>query len=1118
MEMLRMITGKARSGKTAAINREIQQAVQQKQGNRILLVPEQYSHEAERELCEVCGDAFSLYAEVLSFTGLARKIASLLGGIAVTYLDDGGRTLCMAQAMKLIGGNLRIFRNAAEKPELQRILIAAVDGIKASGITPMELEKASHQCGGDLAGKLSDLAAISEAYETVLGDSQVDPGDRLAILAANIENSSVMTDAVVYVDGFIDFTKTELTVLTAMLKKGVSLTVCFTMGKENSANELFALSQNSAGKLEAAAKELGVPIEHRHFEEDCTPDDPLLFFREHVFTYTGKTFSSNGEIQLFRAENIAAECELAASKVLEIVRESGCRWRDIAIAVRGFDDYAPLLESTFEDYGIPYFTARKSNLKSKPLPALISCAYAIIQGGWKSDDVISYMGTGLTGLTREECDLLSAYLFLWEPDERAWKRKAPWRQPPDGYGKQQDEKSDERLAKINLLREKLIAPLFRFEEASKKAHTAADHAKALTSLLEKLDIPGQLGEKAERLWNEDKKSDAEEYRQLWEIIISALEQSAQVLGDSPMESEEFARLFLITISQYDIGVIPASVDAVGAGDFDRMRRRNIKTLIILGANDARLPSVPEEAGVFSEEELRLLHRSGTELGTDPDLELWREYTLIYNCISLPTDRLILCYPSLDTDGNETRPSFLITRAERLFQLKTEKMKKEQAELSAENPAFRLATAGKSKSAKAAEAYFLQHDPERLQRIRQAAVQIRKPISPTSVETLYGKRLKINASRAEKFFSCKYAFFCEHGLQIRPHRKAEFSPAEYGTFVHFILQQTIEAVLSGEGFRHTDDNRIQVLARSFIHQYEQDVLSDFAEKNERFVYLFKRAEEDAVRTVLDTARELRKTDFVPLAFELNFGDRSLFPPIRLKNDKASVLLTGVADRVDGWENDGIVYIRIFDYKTGEKKFSFSDLWYGMSLQLVLYLLALDGNPEAASVALKLPQGTKVCAAGAVYQQARSKYISLDGGADIATARKEHEKKLRRSGFVLGSSGIPDAWEIGEEKLYSPLKYNKNGEPTGDSLLTFEEFDLLFRHTKIRLNEMAESIRAGVITADPCRMGSEEPYCRFCNLKGFCGFEDGENGESCRVMTERKKDAVMEDMGKESLDNV
>ena len=1115
--MLRIITGKARSGKTAAINREIQQAVQQKQGGRILLVPEQYSHEAERELCEVCGDTFSLYAEVLSFTGLARKITSLLGGIAVTYLDDGGRTLCMAQAMKLIGGDLKVFRHAAEKPELQRMLITAVDGMKASCITPMELEKASVQCEGDLAGKLSDLAVISETYETVLGGSQADPGDRLTVLAANIENSSVMDDTVVYVDGFIDFTKTELAVLTAMLKKGVNLTVCLTMEKENSTSEIFALSRYSAGKLEAIAKELGLPTERYHFEEEDASTDPLLLFREHIFSYTGKTFSSDGKIQLFRAENMAAECELAASKVLELVRESGCRWRDIAVAVRGFNDYGPLLESTFEDYGIPYFTARRSNLQSRPLPALISYAYAIIHWGWRSDDVISYMGTGLTGLTREECDLLSAYVFLWELDERAWKRRTPWRQSPDGYGKERNEKTDERLAEINLLREKLVAPLLRFAEASKAAHTAAGHAKALSSLLFELDIPDQLGKKAEQLWNEGRRSDAEEYRQLWEIIISALEQTVRVIGDSPMGSEEFARLFLITISQYDIGVIPASLDAVGAGDFDRMRRRNIKTLIILGANDARLPSVPEETDIFSEEELRFLHISGTELGTDPDLEMWREYTLIYSCISLPTDRLILCYPALDADGNETRPSFLMTRAERLFQIKTEKMDKEEAELSAENSAFRLATAGKSKSAKAAEAYFSQHDPERLQRIRCAAVQIRNPISPASVETLYGKKLRISASRADKFFSCKYAFFCEHGLKIRPYKKAEFSPAEYGTFVHFILQKTIEAVLSGEGFKHTDDSRIQILARSFIQQYEQDVLADFAEKNERFVYLFKRAEDDAVRTVLDTARELRKTDFVPLAFELNFGDRSLFPPIRLKNDQASVLLTGVADRIDGWENDGVVYIRIIDYKTGEKKFSFSDIWYGMSLQLVLYLLALDSNSEAASVALKLPQGTKVSAAGAVYQQARSKYISLDSRVDESTAQKEHDKKLRRSGFVLGSGGVPGAWETGEEKLYSPVKYNKKGNPAGDALLSAEEFGLLFRHARIRLNEMAELIRDGIIAADPFRVGNEEPCCRLCNMNGVCGFEEGENGEFCRVMAERKKDAVMEDMGKEILDD-
>ena len=1113
--MLHIITGKARSGKTSAIYSEIHRAVESQQGGRILLVPEQYSHEAERELCEICGDTLSLYAEVLSFTGLARKVASSLGGIAVPYLDDGGRTLCMAQAMKIIGAELEVFRCAAAKPELQRMLIAAIDAMKASSITPEDLSVAASRCGGDLGQKLQDLAVVSEAYEAVLGNSQADPGDRLSHLADSIRNSSILDNSVVYVDGFIDFTKTEFSVLTAMLKKGVNLTVCLTMEQEHTTAEIFALSQHSAGKLEAAAGELGIPVERTHFEEPLAATDPLCLFREHAFTYTGKSFSSDGKIQLFRAEDMAAECELAASKVLEFVRDFGCRWRDIAIAVRGFDDYAPLLESTFEDYGIPLFTARRSNLKTRPLPSLISTAYTIIHGGWKCDDVISYMGTGLTGLSSEECDELSSYLFLWGVDEQAWRRKSPWPQLPDGYGKKQDEKTEARLQEINRLREQLAAPLLQFAKACKAANTVAGQAQALSSLLDRLNISAQLNERAEQLWNDGRKTDADEYRQLWDVIVSALEQSVAVLGDSPMRSEEFARLFILTISQYDIGFIPASLDAVGAGDFDRMRRRHIKNLIILGANDSRLPSVQEETGIFSEEERRILHQSGTELGTDPDLELWREYTLIYSCISLPTDCIILSCPAIGAEGEEGNPSFLITRAERLFNLKTEKADREAAMLSAEKPAFRLAAAGKSKSAKAAEAFFLQRDPDKLQRVRRAATEIRMPLSPASVESLYGKKLKLNASRAEKFFSCKYEFFCEHGLQINRYRKVEFSPAEYGTFVHFVLQHTLETVLAGAGFHDTDDTEIRTIARGFIQQYEQDVLGDFAEKNERFTFLFKRAEEDVLRSVLDTTRELRKTDFIPLAFELNFGDRSIFPPLHLKNAWDSVMLTGVADRVDGWENNGTVYVRIFDYKTGEKKFSFSDVWYGMSLQLILYLLALESNPSAAADVLKLPQGKKIRSAGAVYQQAKSKYVSLDQQTDEASVLKEHLKNLRRSGFVLGSDGVPDAWETGQEKIYSPLKVKKTGEATGDALLSSEELALLFNHTRHRLNEMAELIRNGVITADPCRMGNDDPCCRFCNLNGLCGFEDGLNGEFYRLLAERKKDAVIEAMEKEAF---
>ena len=1110
--MLRLITGKARTGKTALVYREIKQAVQEKRKGSILIVPEQYSHEAERELCTVCGDTLSLYAEVLSFTGLARKISSELGGIAVTYLDDGGRTLCMAQAMKLIGGKLEVFRSASAKPELQQMLIAAVDGMKASSVTSGDLSQAALRCEGDLARKLSDLAAISEAYDAVLGNSRVDPGDRLAALAENIAGSAIMEKSMVYVDGFIDFTRTELSVLTAMLKKGVQLTVCLTTDREKAGSEIFALSKSSAGKLRAIAEELGVKVETIHREEEQSAD-PLRLLTEYAFSYTGQTFAPEGKIELCRAESMAAECELAADKVLKLVRETGCRWRDIAIAVRGYEDYAPLLENTFEDYGIPLFTARRTDLKSRPIPALIACAYAIVNGGWKYDDVISYMGTGLTGLTREECDQLSDYLYIWKIDERAWRRKMPWAQPPEGYGKEADENAAEKLAVINTLRAKLAEPLLRFAEEVRTASSAAGQAQALAGFLERLNLSGQLERKAERLWNDGRRRESEEYSQLWEIVVSALEQAVQVLGDTRMDSEEFARLFLLTISKYDVGSIPVTLDAVGAGDFDRMRRRNIRNLIILGANDARLPSAGTEVGLFSDDELRLLHRNGTELGGDPDLEMWREYTLLYSCLSLPTDKLILAYPAIDADGNETRPSFLLTRAERLFQMKIQSVNREETELSAPRPAFRLAVGGKGKAAKAAEAYFMRQNPALLTRVRSAAETLRRPISHESVEMLYGKRMRISASRAETFFSCKYSFFCGHGLKIRPAGQAEFSPAEFGTFVHDVLQHTIETIMEEAGFAGTDDRQAEAVARHYVKIYEESVLRNFAEKNERFIYLFKRAEEDAIRTVLDTVAELRKTKFVPLAFELNFGDSRVFPGIRLQNGKDTLMLTGIADRVDGWEHNGKVYIRVIDYKTGEKKFSFSDLWYGTSLQLVLYLLALESNPHAAEKALQISEETELCPAGAVYQHAKSKYLSLDRMEEEETIQKERNKNLRRSGIVLGSDDVPEAWETGEEKIYSPVKTNKKGEPVGEGLISPEQLDLLIRHIRKLLDDMSSQVRSGAIQADPYRVGNGEICCRLCSLNGTCGFEDGVNGETCRILGEWNKDAVLEAMEKE-----
>ncbi|MBR1457643.1 MAG: ATP-dependent nuclease subunit B, partial [Oscillospiraceae bacterium] len=666
--MLRLIVGKAGAGKTAAVMEEIRRAVEQRRGGVMLLVPEQYSHEAERELCRRCGDSLSLYAEVFSFTGLARRVMAQQGGGAADYLDKGGRLLCMALALGEVGSRLKIYGAARYKAELQAMLLRALDELKTACVGPETLARAAEACGGALGDKLQDLALVSAAYDAVVARGHADPADRLTVLAGQIGESGMGPQTQVYVDGFIDFTAQERAVLEAMLRRGVQLTVCLTLDGLESSDEIYALSRVAARRLLGQARELGEETRVERLEGDGKAE-ALRFFADKLFRYTADRFEGDGSpIRLHAAENVTAECEFAAARALELVREEGCRWRDIAVAVRGFEDYRGTLESVFRHYGVPLFTARRSELLSRPLPALISLCYEICDGGWEADDVISYMRTGLAGLEPEECDELADYIFKWSLRGSAWERKEDWRQHPAGYGAKYDEAAEERLRRINALRRTLAAPLLAFQRQSAEAGTAEGQAAALAELFRRLDLPGQLAARAALLEENGQAALAGEYRQLWELCVSALEQSAAILGDAEMDRSGFGRLFTLMLSQYDVGLIPVSLDRVSAGDFDRMRRRSIRHLIVLGCSDERLPQTQEAAGVFSDEERERLLALEIDLGGG-ESELWREFALIYNCLSLPSDSLDLCYARSGADGESLRPAYVYNRAGALFGLR-----------------------------------------------------------------------------------------------------------------------------------------------------------------------------------------------------------------------------------------------------------------------------------------------------------------------------------------------------------------------------------------------------------------------------------------------------------------
>ena len=1113
--MLKLVLGRAKTGKTAGIMEDIRSRLAE--GGNVLLVPEQYSHEAETELLRVCGDRLCLGAEVLSFTRLWARVEAELGGARTPALDRGGRMLCLARAVDAVGSRLRVYGAARRQPMLQQRLLQAIDECASCCIPPAMLADYAEGRAGDAAldgaaalkEKLADLSLIYGAYEAVAAQSGLDPMGRLDTLAQRMPESRCAACRY-YIDGFTDFTAQELRVIETLLRCGAEVTVCLTAEGLEESHAIFEPSRRAALALLRLAEQAGSRAETQTVS-DVASDDPMDVVERELFGFREKTFDPGGRVAICCAQDITGEVEAAAARCLALVRETGCRWRDIAVAARDYEIYRAALESIFPYYGIPLYAARKSDLSEKPLVALIAAAYAVVTGGWDGDDVFSYLKTGLTGLTRAECDELENYAFLWSIRGSGWTKPEDWTLHPDGFSASYTEETRARLHRINALRRRVTGPLLTLADAGAKADTARGQAEALAAYFDALRLPELLSAHAKTLQASGMAQAAAEYAQLWELTAGALEQAAAILGDTPMDTESFGALFCQMLTAYDVGSIPLSLDRVSAGGMDRMRRRHIRHLIVLGCDSDALPRVDDGGGIFSDDDRETLRSALLPLGSTAGERLDREFALIYNCLTLPSDTLALSWCAAGQEGARAMPSFVVNRLEALFGLKPERPAIDDCRACAPDPAFELAAAavaGEPTPLRAAALeYFRQQGREaELQKLSEAAHLTRGRLSRSAVRALYGERLRLSASRIDRFASCRFAYFLQYGLNARPRQSAEFSPPEMGTFLHFVLENVARAIRDEGGFAKVEPAQVDALCDKYVAQYVHETLNDFRERSPRFVYLFRRLITSVRAVVKDMAAELARGDFVPLDFELNFGDREAFPPVRLGEGEDSLVLTGVADRVDGWVHDGRLYLRVVDYKTGKKSFSLSDVWYGLGMQMLLYLFALQREGGKR-------YGQEIVPAGVLYVPARDVLLSASAALSPEKILEEKAKAKRRSGLLLHDDAVLQAMEHGQTPQYLPVSI-RGGDYSGDTLASAEQLGALSRHIDETLRDMARELHAGSLNADPWYRSQTDTACSMCDYAGACHFDD--STDRIRYVTRLRPQAVWDKLqnGKEA----
>ena len=1080
--MLKLLLGRDWTANRDEILRRISIDVRERKGGRILLVPELISHDMERRLCASAGDTSSRYAEVLSFTRLARRVADTMGNAAMECLDSGGRVVAMAAAARQLSSRLKAYASVETKPEFLTGLIDGIDEFKRCCITPEDLKRAAGETEGSLSQKLEELSLLMSAYDSLCARGKRDPRDQMTWLLEQLEEGSFGQEHVFYIDGFPDFTRQNLAIVDYLIKSASCVTVSLNCDQPDSPLLSFEKAGQTARELIQCARRAGAEI---CIETVQAPESPLSCVREKLFQGSIPRGAAHGVLKTCRSETPWQECMAAAQQIRQLV-ESGCRYRDITLVCTDMNIYQPLVDLIFHRFHIPLYRSGTEEILQKSVISTVLTALDAALNGFDQRDILRYLRSALSPLDPDTCDMVENYAVLWGIRGNRWL--ADWELHPAGLGEVWDENAHMQLAFLNNAREAVMVPLADLQQGFRQASDLKEQVLALYRFLEAIHLGEKLSLLAEKMDEAGDNRSAQILNQLWEILLSALEQLYDVLGQTAWEPEHFTRLFRLLLSQYDVGTIPPVLDAVQMGPVSAMRCHQQKHLILLGAQEGNLPGYTGSSGVLTDQERVALRQLGVPLTGGAMEGIQNEFAEIYGVFCGATESIrVFC------SGDQ--PSFVFRRLAELSggELLTEDL----MGFAPADPVEAGAWLAKWDAEEAAR------ELDVLQEYHCAAdkknYRIGK-VTREAIQSLYGKTLNLSASQIDRQAECRMSYFLKYGLKARERKEITVDPAEFGTYVHAVLENTARCIRNMGGFPAVSLEETLEIAHRYSEEYAAQRFSQIA--SERMTYLFRRNIRELDMVVAELWQELQQSQFQPREFEVNFGGRDGLPAIEIPNSGMDAILRGFVDRVDTWHRQGTDYYRVVDYKTGKKEFDYCDVFNGVGLQMLLYMFALKTSGEDLL-------GSNPVAAGVQYFPARVPYIASDGKVDGEAAEKLRQSQWKRKGLLLEDEEILQAMEPGESPRRMNYTVRKDGTLSGD-LADREQLALLERYVFRVLGRMVEDIVSGNVEPNPYTRGTSHNACSFCPYGAVCHEKYVEGRRNYKTMTAQR---FWEEIGKE-----
>ncbi|GAB2703534.1 helicase-exonuclease AddAB subunit AddB [Paenibacillus thermoaerophilus] len=1161
---LRLVIGRAGSGKTELCLRELEErlAAEPEGHPLLLLVPEQGTFQAEHALVSSERLGGMVRAQALSFRRLAWRVMQETGGSARVPVDDTGKQMLIYQLLEEMREQLSALRRSSGQTGYLAKLAELFTEFRRYGVPAETLERRA-EAAGLASGATGELLQVYAAYERRMFGVFSDGEDDLNRLALQAHASAYIKDSEIWIDGFNGFTPQELAVVGQLMRhaRRVTLTVCadrdLAPGETPDELELFHPTLRTLAKVKAMARELGVETEEtvmleapgkRRFRES-----PMLAELERRYEHRHRggwtpVLPGRGGVTLLNAPNRAAEVEAVARRILELVRDEGYRYRDIAIMVRNFAGYADLLRLRLESFGIPFFLDHKREVSDHPLAEFVRSALDVAVKGWSYDHVFRCVKTDFLlpvppdgeadspevwrvrlGFFKLENFVLETGISGWR-----WTDGKPWRlfrarteDGSAGSGESDELTAEER--ELNDCRRMIAAPLAKLERGLAAARTAREMAECLYRLLDETEAAKKLEAWANACIREGRPQSAREHEGVWNGLLDLLDQLVELLGDEPIAPDRFAGLVASGLDGMKLGLVPPSIDQVLVGSLERTRSAGIRACFILGANDGVLPAKPREDSLLGERERELLAREGVELAEDSRRRLLDEPFLIYSALTLPSERLYVSWPSADEEGKGLLPSETVRHLKRILPnvkevfvpagdepLLTDEARLEWFANPDETLARLFAELGKWRDGSALpgvwkEAYnwFVSRPQwrERLDRLLDGLFYVNEEsnLDENLTREMYGTVIRASVSRLERFAACPFAHFASYGLGLRERRLYKLEAPDVGVLFHGALSEMLRK-LTEDGLSWADlsPEECAALAEEAVDRLVPGLQHEILLSSSRHRYLTGRLRRVVGEAASTLAKQGRRGSFAPAGAEIPFGPGSPLPPLTFRLDNGCVIeLAGRIDRIDtATDGKGGLWLRVLDYKSGRTELNLAEVYYGLSLQMLAYL-------EAAVSQAEKWLGRPAEPAGVLYFHVHNPWVRDGAGLAPEELEAERFKRFKMRGLLLAD---PDLVRMMDGNLQSghsdmlPVALKSDGGfYSSSSVADAPRWKALRHHARRVIRGLGRRMTDGDVSIRPYRMG-RETACAYCEYKAVCRFDPLTDADAYRELRPLAKDEI------------